>query len=318
MKSFQEIYTELQDTTGDDTDTRLTIFKRHINDTESLVLADHSWKFLEKTDTITTAADTDRYTLKADLRKLINVTTTPDNGTTIYRPRPVDDPNYWEYLQSLNINSSDITQYYYQEGNDLLIWPKYSSASKTITVRYRKNVIEMSRDDYTTGTIAAATNGSTTITGNSPSWNGRKPVGEQWIRIAQTTGDYRWYRLDAIASDTSLTLEKGYLGDTFSGQTLSYTLGEFPSMPGPYHNILVHRPLALYYMSVENVTMSQFHWRAYDGGFEIGEARRPGGLLRKMIVEQAGMLDAKYYPSQRVSEPISPEDLARESTSVFG
>ena len=51
MKSFQEIYTELQDATGDDSSAQLAIFKRHINDTQRIVASKAPFLTLETTAT---------------------------------------------------------------------------------------------------------------------------------------------------------------------------------------------------------------------------------------------------------------------------
>lgn len=317
-KSFQQIYTELQDQTGDDSAAQLVIFKRHINDTQNIVLGDHPWKFLEKTVNITTAASTGRYTLAADLRKIITVTTTPDSGVTVYTPTPVEDPDEWEYLNTLRWSDSNQTRYFYQEGNDLLILPEYATASKRITVRYRKRVMEMSRADYTTGTITTATNADETIVGSSTSWTARNPVGEQWLRIDQTAGDYLWYRVESITDATNLELEAKYMGTSIAAGTSTYTMGEFPSFPGEYHNLCFYRPMALYYMKIENIAMADYYWNLYDGGYEAGKTRKPGGMLRKLIVEQAGMLDAKYFPRQGSERFATAEDLALQQTATLG
>lgn len=318
MKSFQEIYTELQDQTGDDSSAQLTIFKRHINDTQHLVLGNHSWKFLEFTANMTTVADTGRYEIPANVRKIQHVVTLDSNSEVDQIVDPVEDPDFWEHLQRRNSSSSDITQYFYVEGNDLLIWPNFSTAGLTIRARGRKSVVDMSLDDYNTGTITSVANGDTALVGSSTSWNGRKPVGEQWIRIDYTTGDLRWYKVSSIDSDTAITLEKNYLGTSIAAATESYTLGEMPVIPEAYQNILFYRPMALYYMKLENMAMADHYWTMYDGGYELGRAKRPGGLVYQMIQEQLGAVDSKYFPPQGSKEELSSEFLAKDEISTLG
>ncbi len=322
MKSFNELYVELQDQSGDSSAALLTRFKRWVNDTQRAVIGSHPWKFLEKTGTITTTASNARYELFADLRKIITVTTTPDSGTTLYRPTAIDDSDFWEYLQSLNATDSDFPVYYYQEGNDLLLWPDYGTAGHEIRVRYRQRVIDMTLADYTTGTIESITKGARAVVGvSAPAWTSRKPVRNQWMRFTPDSdgdGDFRWYEIKTIDSDTTLTLEKDYLGDTVASSTLAYVMGEMPIVPEEHQAILIERPLAIYYASIENIQMAKFHWQLYDGGYEIGLRERPGGMLQKFINEQAGTLDAKYYPPQGSSEPLNPEDIARTTTSTLG
>ena len=314
MKSFQETYTELQDITGDDSAEFLVMLKRWINDTMHSAYGTNGgkMKFLEATKDITTAASTARYALPGNCRRIMTVTTTPDSGATIYRPRPVDDPDYWNYLQSRNAGDSDITQFYYREGDDLLVWPDYASASKTITVRYRKTTPDLSRADYTTGTITSITNGDETLTGASTSWLARKPAAGQWIRIDYTSGDFLWYRVDSITSDTVLELDRKYNGTSIAADTETYTMGEFSELPGEFHPLLFYRPLALAYDHMENPTMSARYWNLYDGGHEAGLSTKVGGMLKKMIDEQSGITDSGYYPPMNTETPISPEDLSRE------
>ncbi|HDZ14460.1 hypothetical protein LCGC14_1848230 [marine sediment metagenome] len=318
MKSFQEIYTELQDQSGDDGSSQLTIFKRHINDTQSTVLGDHSWKFLERIRNIATEADTARYTLHADLRKIIKLVTLDSSGQVDQIPTPVEDADFWEALQFRNLTSSDITQYYYQEGNDVLLWPAFSTAGLNLKVRYRIRTPEMTLADYTTGTITSITNGASALVGSSTLWTAQNPLHEQWLRIAKATGDYRWYRVDSIDSDTAITLEKSYLGTTIAAASLSYTLGEMPVIPEEYHNLLFYRPMALHYMKMEDMVMAKSYWGLYDGGYEIGKSKKPEGLLGKFIKEQAGMLDAKYFPAQGDRGRLSSEFLAKDTDAILG
>lgn len=80
--------------------------------------------------------------------------------------------------------------------------------------------------NYTTGTITA-TNGSTTVTGSSTVWGTatNAEVGE-YIKLP----DGKWYKITAIASNTSLTIELAYQGSTLSGQT--YTISPWGEVQG--------------------------------------------------------------------------------------
>lgn len=323
MKSFQEIYTELQDITGDAGSSQLTRFKQWVNDTNQIALASPgARKALETTKAITTLASTARYALPAGVEKILSVKVQgAATGATTYRPTPVDDPGYWEYLQGLGRSASDATQFYYREGDDLLVWPDYLTAGATITVRVRRGQVELSRVDYTTGAIAAATNGDETVTGAStPAWTSRKPAAGQWIRIAASVngGDYQWYRIDSITSDTVLELERKYGGVTFTGQTLSYTIGEFSDLPGQFHPILIYRPLAIYYDHIENIVLSARYWRAYDGGKEAGLSDKLGGMMKMLFEWQGGAAEGAYFPPEGRSEPISPEAEALNNVNPGG
>jgi len=281
------------------------------------MLGNHPWKFLEFTADITTLANTGSYDLPANVRKIISVNILDANGVVDRIPDPIEDPIFYEKLLFRNATQSDITQYFYLEGNTLKIWPNFSTAGRTIRVRGRKNVVDMTRANYVTGTITSIANGLKAVIGASTVWLGRKPLGEQWIRIDETTGDLRWYKISALATDTTLTLATPYVGTTIAAATETYSIGEMSAVPEAYQMALVYRPLALYYMKMENTTMASFYWNLYDGGYELGKVKRPAGVVGQMMKEQFGMLDANYFPPQGKEYPLSAEYLAKDTTATL-
>jgi hypothetical protein len=106
----------------------------------------------------------------------------------------------------------------------------YTVANDTLLVIDKTNYIKKYRgstnSDYTTGTITA-TNNSTTVTGSGTSWNTstNAETGE-YIKLP----DGKWYKIVAIGSNTSLTIETAYLGSTLSGQT--YTISPWGEIQG--------------------------------------------------------------------------------------
>jgi hypothetical protein len=303
MKSFQELYTELQDMTGETSVAQLVIFKRHINDTDKLVSAKAPFLCLETTATKTTVASQEGYQIPNTIQRIRSVKVTLSGGT-IYRPRPVEDPRYWEYLQSLQAGDSDSTRFYMKQGNQILLWPEPATTGSTITIRGRRRLKDLSLTDYTTGTISAATITDETITGASTSW-ATNAVGN-WIRIDYTYGDFQWYEISSITSTTVLELVKPYEGATFTGQAETYKIGEFSYIPGEYHPLLIYRPLAIYYAGLEDVANSERYWRMYDGGKEAGLSDKTGGLLRNLIKEDLSRNEGVYV------EPLQTEELSIE------
>lgn len=80
--------------------------------------------------------------------------------------------------------------------------------------------------NYTTGTLSV-TNGSATVTGSGTTWatTTNAEVGE-YIKLP----DSKWYKITAIGSNTSLTIEKTYAGSTLSGQ--NYTISPWGEVMG--------------------------------------------------------------------------------------
>lgn len=303
MKSFEELYTELQDMTGDSSAAQLVIFKRWINDTNQLVSAKAPFLCLETTATKATVESQEGYQIPNTIQSIRSVKVTMSGGT-IYRPRPVEDPRYWEYLQSLQSGDGDVARFFMKQGNEILLWPEPATTGSTITIRGRRRLRDLSLVDYSTGTIAAGTNADETITGTDTAW-AANAVGN-YLRIDYTYGDFRWYEIDSIASVTELELVKPFEGVTFTGQTETYIIGEFSYIPGEYHPLLTYRPMALYYAHLEDPINSERYWKMYDGGKEAGLSRNTGGLLKNMMTEELSRNEGVYV------EPLQTEELSIE------
>lgn len=286
MKSYQQIYEDYQSLTGISNATEKALAQKLINATQATVLGLSSW-LLEHTDTDTTVASQNNYEIPHKMRTITSVIVTLAGGT-IYRPKPVYDSKYWDYLQSLQYSASDVAQYYYVENNEIKLFPKPATAGSTITFRGKKRVKDLSFDDYSTGTITTATLADETIVGDSTVWTGQKPVDGQWLRIdgGAQLGDFEWYEVDSITDNTHLELIKPYQGTSIAAGTSTYELNEFSVIPSEYHDLLLWRPLAIYYMQNEkDVSRADRFFGLYDGGYEAGRAPRIGGLLGRMLDE---------------------------------
>lgn len=101
----------------------------------------------------------------------------------------------------------------------------------------QKSRLDYTIADYTTGTISDATNGSKTITGSGTSWTSAM-IG-RYFMIATTTGDGVWYKITAVASTTSLTLEQPYNGTSIAAGSASYTIRKiFYDLPYDYEELI--------------------------------------------------------------------------------
>lgn len=106
----------------------------------------------------------------------------------------------------------------------------YTIANNTLLTVDREHRIQKYRgstnSNYSTGTLTA-TNASTTITGSGTTWNTttNAEVGE-YIQLP----DLKWYKITAIASNTSLTIEIAYQGSTLAGQ--SYVISPWGEVQG--------------------------------------------------------------------------------------
>lgn len=80
------------------------------------------------------------------------------------------------------------------------------------------------KSNYSDGTIDV-NNGSSSVTGNSTSWNANVETGE-YIKLP----DDKWYKITAVGSDTSITVEVDYQGSDAS--TESYTISPWGEVQG--------------------------------------------------------------------------------------
>lgn len=145
---------------------------------------------------------------------------------------------------------SNYPVYFHIYNNQLYFWPTPSTSSLTITYNYRKNVVNLSIADYTTGTLSTA--GTTTVTGSGTSWNASmigKYLQVTPTAVAATNGDGFWYKITAVASTTSLTIEKAYAGSNVTGA--SYTIGQVPAIPEAFHDAPVYKAVEIYYSTIE-------------------------------------------------------------------
>lgn len=106
----------------------------------------------------------------------------------------------------------------------------WTTSNNTLLVVDKENRIKKYRgstnSNYSTGTITV-TNASATITGSGTSWatTTNAEVGE-YIQLP----DSKWYKITAIASNTSLTIELAYQGSTLAGQ--NYVISPWGEVQG--------------------------------------------------------------------------------------
>jgi len=321
MLTFGDIYTSCQRRSRNSDSTQLLEFKKDINQTHQLVCASQSWKFLEKTDDITTADGTQAYELPISLRnnQIISAEMRV-SSTVIYRPKIVESAEYWEYLLSRAADESDVTQYVYIYDEKIYLWPTPATSAYTLRLRGRKIPVDMTAADYTTGSILTATLGDETITGNAPSWTAG--MAGRHLRItkaaAANVGDGFWYEISSVTSATALELVKKYAGTSIAAGTAAYTIGELPLIPEPYQDLLILRPLAIYFMqNEEDMTRADRYWTMYDGGHESGRSPVVGGLLGRMMNDLSGTGEGFVLENMEGEGP-SLRALALNNDDIIG
>lgn len=276
------------------------------------------WWFLEATKTIATVASQMDYPMPASIRKLTDLYVTV--GTTVYRPEPVYDAEQWSKILQTQMASSDIPQYFYPNGNLISIYPAPSSTAGTITVKGRRNIIDQSIADYTTGTISAVTTGTKVITGSGTVWTSQMVGRFIKINLANTvnTGDGMWYEIAQVTSATSLTLVANYEGPTISGGSIIYTIGQVSPIPEAYELAPIYRTLAIFLQKDDptHQGIADAYWRLYDGGQERGLSNMVGGLVGQML-ENEGASFEDVYISPNSRDNLDPNNPPRYPLTGF-
>lgn len=265
MLTFTGLRNLYGDLTNDNSTTNLTLGDTLLNNSIRKIISSHDWDFLEKTRSISTIASQQFYQLPEDFHKLISVTVTI--STTVYTPVEISSREQWDILnQSTNV-TSNTPEFFYVFENQLGFYPKPTSTTTNgITYIYKRNVRDLSRADFSTGTILTATNGSTALVGTTTAWVANF-IG-RFIRITNTdianTGDGVWYEISTVPSATSITLSKNYNGTSIVAGTATYLIGEVGILPENFQILSVYDAVAIYYQRRGEATQAREWERKYN------------------------------------------------------
>ena len=261
--ALRNLYGQL---TNNPSSSNLALGDTFINQAYRQICAVRPWYWLEGTNTATTVASQQAYNLPYDYDKLIDVYITV--GSYKYVPTEVVSQMDWDRLNEQATYSSNYPVYFHIFNNQMLFWPTPSTSSLTITYNYRKNVVDLSIADYTTGTVSSV--GTTTITGSGTAWNASM-IGKYFqitpTATAATNGDGFWYKVTAVASSTSLTLDKAYAGSNVTGA--AFTIGQMPAIVEAFHDTPVYKSVEIYYSTIEpEPTRADLFKRMYDDKYK--------------------------------------------------
>lgn len=236
---------------------------------QSLKYLTEKYYFNEATHTDLTVAQQQQYRLPYDIKDIINCTVLV--GGVLWQPLEAPSRQMWDSLNTIPFYS-DFPQFFYRfTAAYVNLFPVPASAGNTLTVNYKRRIIDLSASDYTTGTVTVAT-ATKTVTGSGTSWTAN--MADRWLNIPlttsnTTTGDDAWYQIASVQSATSLTLYNNYAGTTISAGT-TYTIGDIPILPEDYQDLALYRSLWIYYTSiVPNLKQAQSWQGLYLAGKEI-------------------------------------------------
>ncbi len=281
--------------TGNDDASNLTLGDTLINERIGATCVSNGgkWWFLEKETTQATVANQRAYILPQSTRKIIDLYVTV--GNTIYSPTAVEDPTLWKRILQSQLGTGDRALFYYRQGNSVLIAPIPATNGNTITIRTRKEVVNLRDADYTTGTVTA-TLGSTGIVGAGGATFSAAMVG-RFINL--TSGDGNWYEIVGFVDSTHLTLLSPYEGATVAGS--AFVIGQMSVLPAAYQAMPVYHAASIY-------------WQKEDSSISERLLTQATSLFDDLIQEAGEKVEGAYmmpvdslvYRDPNIPEPDAP------------
>ncbi len=223
--TLTNLLAEYIDATKDDSAENITRGTSYINQARKYINA-KNYVFREGTQTITTVAGQNSYSLAPTVDKVEEVSVTV--STQLYPTNLVYSKASWNMLQAGNTNTtSDQPIYSYIEGGKVYLYPAPASNGNTITVSHIKKQPKLSATDYITGTLSI-TSGATTVTGSGTTFT------------ADMVGSYvelggEGYEIASYSSTTSITIAQTYAGTTLSGAAVR--IGDATILPDTYADL---------------------------------------------------------------------------------
>lgn len=130
------------------------------------------------------------------------------------------------------------------------------TSGNLITYNYKIKVPELTIADVT-GTCTM-TSGSTAVSACSSdvlsttiSSAGSAVNLNLYLQPAVPKGDNNWYRVSSIESASALTFANIYPATQSTQTTVPFTLGQMPLIQEDFHDLLVYRPLVIYFSTIQ-------------------------------------------------------------------
>lgn len=258
------------------TDTK-SFIKREINNTNMYLFSLlKKYKLQPPPYTEPTVADQIYYNFRPGFSKLTSLTVSV--GTYVPPLKIVESEDEWNRLQSIPATSG-WPKAVFPRRDTYGIYPT-PQAVYTMTLTGLWIPINMTVDDYTTGTIAI-TSGSANIVGTGTTFTSNM-VG-RWLATTDSNGvaNGNFYRIATFTNTTHIAVDRNIIDTTASG--LTFVIGQSPEMPEELHEFIPYRVGAAYYgLRRRNPTIAQellnyFYTGDYNNSKREGEIT--GGVL---------------------------------------
>lgn len=283
--TFQDAYTKFQVISNSTNSTVLTQAKQDINIGYKRFDAAISRYFTRKQLFTNLVSGQRYYQVPVDTIRVSEVSVLWSSGYE-YRLNQVRSESDWRNML-IPTGFTGLPSNYFVYGNDQIGLYPIPSQSVTNGLRfvYQPQDIDLTQDDYTTGTITI-TNGSTSVTGSGTVW-----TAQMASRMFEVTdgSDGNWYEIASVTNNTTLVLKTPYVGISTSGA--AYKIGQVFIFPSEYDDVPVDYALSRFYESRNNPNRAKYHLDKYTQAVEDAVRRYSSSSTSHVITD-----DAPLYP----------------------
>lgn len=258
----------------------LADFNIHLGQRYAMVLAKMHDYQVQRTLTTPTVAAQQYYHYPATIMNIESVVVTI--GSVNYPTTIVNSQWQWDWLNALQVQPTAIPQFIFPRKVDFGLYPIPQDVY-TLTFNYHYRDRNLSVADYTSGTVTVTQN-SISVTSSGATFDATM-IG-RWLQVTDATapGQGFFYKIAAVPSSSTLSLETAYEGTTSSGVT--YRIGEIPDYPEEGHILMVDGPTADFYAGIRHdvETATWFNNKFWTGDGQsgkrdIGDKTISGGLI---------------------------------------
>lgn len=290
MISFNDSYIKAQFISGDNSPATLTQLKQDINIGYKRFDAAISRYFTRQQKFANLVAGQKYYQTPIDSIRVTEVSVVLSTGYE-YPLEQVRSEHEWRMMNIVPNYASNLIQFYFVYGNDQIgLFPQPAqSITNGIRFVYQPQDVDLTQDDYTTGTATVTATG-TTVTGTGTTWT-TSMVGRQ-LQITDGS-DGQWYEITAVGSATSLTLKTPYNGNSVSGGT--YRIAQIFIFPGEYDDVPVDYALSRFFEFRNNPNRATYHTLRYTTAVEDALRRYSSSSTSHIITDESSVSPASIW-----------------------
>lgn len=293
--SFQDSYVKAQFISGDATATTLVQLKQDINIGYKRFDAAISRYFTRQQKFANLVAGQKYYQTPVDAIRVTEVSYLQSAGVE-YPLIQVRSEDEWRRMNVITGYQSSYITHYFVYGNDQIGLFPTPSASVTNSIRfvYQPQDVDLTQDDYVTGTATVSATG-TTVTGTGTTWT-TSMVGRQFQITDGSDG--QWYEIVTVSSSTSLTIKTPYNGNSVTNA--SYRISQVFIFPGEYDDVPVDYALSRFFEFRNNPNRATYHFQKYTTAVNDALRRYASSSTSSVLTDEAGTSPANiwFWPPQ--------------------